>query len=378
MIASASAQETPCPRGKKVHQQEARLSNGLRYIIALCCLTLFASAAALSAETIPAGTPLEIRIQQPISSYSTRAGIKITGILISPVSEGGKILVPLGTTIQGSVTEVRRVGLGVVHETAAVEVKFDRLVLSDGTSVPIQVRITEVENARESINKKGQIQGIRSTSTLSNRTSGIVGSLAFGDPIAAIFATAGSASVLRFSVPEITLPTGTELLAQLTAPIDLPDAEARTVPPIVTTAESREQLGAVVHRLPFRTFTSGKKEIPSDLTNLVFVGSAKALESAFAASGWVIVDTLSAETTYSTIRSVAENQGYQRAPMSILVLDGKDPNYSYAKTLILSPSGITCASGPPRRLGMANQYGRPPLPTTLASVSQRRTRPSST
>ncbi|HZD45110.1 MAG TPA: LssY C-terminal domain-containing protein, partial [Acidobacteriaceae bacterium] len=310
-----------------------RLSNGLRYLIASCCLTLFAFAPALPAETIPAGTPLEIRIQQPISSYSTPAGTKITGILISPVNEGGRILVPLGTTVEGSVLSVRRVGLGFAHETAEIELRFDRLVLADHGSIPIQVRITNVENARESINKKGRIQGIRSTSTLSNRASGIVGSLAFGDPIAAIFTTAGSACVLRFSEPEITLPAGTELLAQLAIPVDLPGLEAQTVPPLVTTADGRKQLGEMVHRLPFRTFTEGKKELPSDFTNLVFIGSADALQHAFAASGWVIVDTLTAQTTYGTIRSVAENQGYRRAPMSILLLDGNAPDYAYAKTL---------------------------------------------
>ncbi len=309
------------------------MSNGLRHLIAACCLTLFASAAALSAETIPAGTPLEIRIQQPLSSYSTPAGTKISGILISPVNEGGRILVPLGTTVEGSVLSVRRVGLGFAHETAEIELRFDRLVLANAGSIPIQVRITNVENARESINKKGRIQGIRSTSTLSNRASGIVGSLAFGDPIAAIFTTAGSASVLRFSEPEITLPAGTELLAQLAAPVDLPGTEAQTVPPIVTTADGRKGLGEMVHRLPFRTVTEGKKELPSDFTNLVFIGSADALQHAFAASGWVIVDTLTAQTTYGTIRSVAENQGYRRAPMSILLLDGNAPDYAYAKTL---------------------------------------------
>jgi opacity protein-like surface antigen len=333
VIASSSSSKDAVPPAAEMHQQEARLSNGLRYLIASCCLTIFTSAAALPAETIPAGTSLEIRIQQPISSYSTSAGTKITGILISPVNEGGKILVPLGTTVEGSVLSVRRVGLGFAHETAEIELRFDRLVLADHGSIPIQIRITNVENARENINKKGRIQGIRSTSTLSNRTSGIVGSLAFGDPIAAIFTTAGSASVLRFSEPEITLPAGTELLAQLAAPVDLPGVEAQTVPPLVTTADGRKDLGEMVHRLPFRTVTEGKKELPSDLTNLVFIGSADALQHAFAASGWVIVDTLTAETTYGTIRSVAENQGYRRAPMSILLLDGNAPDYAYAKTL---------------------------------------------
>ncbi|MDQ1693636.1 MAG: hypothetical protein QOH85_1171 [Acidobacteriaceae bacterium] len=301
-------------------------------MIAGSCAHLFCVSALLAA-TLPTGTPLEIRIEQPISSYSTPAGTKISGVLIAPVNEGGSILVPLGTTIEGSVIGVRKVGLGLAHETAEIELQFDRLVLSDGTVVPVRVRITQVENARESINKKGRIQGIRSTSTLSNRTSGIVGSLSFGDPIAAIFATAGSASVLRFSEPEIALPAGTELLAQLAVPVDLPGTEAQTVAPIVTTADERQQLGQMVHRLPFRTFTEGKKELPSDFTNLAFIGSATALERAFAAAGWVIVDTLTAESTYGTIRSVAENQGYRRAPMSILLLDGKAPDYAYAKTL---------------------------------------------
>jgi opacity protein-like surface antigen len=309
------------------------LSKGLCGYIASCCLAILVSAAVLPAETIPAGTPLEIRIQQPISSYSTPAGTKITGVLISPVNEGGKILVPLGTTIEGSVVKVRRVGLGFAHETAEIELRFDHLVLSNHEPIPIQVRTTSVENARESINKKGHIQGIRSTSTMSNRASGIVGSLAFGDPIAAIFTTAGSASVLRFSEPEITLPPGTELLGQLVSPVDLPDTAKQTIPPIATSDDQRKQLGEMVHKLPFRTFTEGKKELPSDFTNLVFIGSADALTRAFAASGWVIVDTLTAQTTYGTIRSVAENQGYKRAPMSILLLDGKDPDYAYAKTL---------------------------------------------
>jgi opacity protein-like surface antigen len=307
------------------------LSTGLCRFLASWLLAC-ASAVAL-AETIPSGTPLEIRIQQPISSYSTRAGTKITGTLISPVSEGGRILVPLGATIEGSVVEIRRVGLGFAHETAQIELRFDQLVLSGQPPTPIQVRITAVENARESINKKGRIQGIRSTSTLSNRTSGIVGSLAFGDPIAAIFTTAGSASVLRFSEPEITLPAGTELLAELAAPIDLPGSETQTLPPVVDNPDGRQALGAMVHRLPFRTFTSGKKELPSDFTNLIFIGSSEALERAFTASGWVVVDDLTAETTYSTIRSVAENQGYRRAPMSVLLLNGEAPNYAYAKTL---------------------------------------------
>jgi len=117
----------------------------------------------------------------------------------------------------------------------------------------------------ESVDAQGRVQGIRSTATLSNRASGALGSLAFGDPIAAIFTTAASASVLRFSEPEISLPAGTELIAELTAPIVLPKAAPILVPPIAGTASERTHLGHLVEELPFRTYTN-KGHIPSDVT----------------------------------------------------------------------------------------------------------------
>ncbi len=303
------------------------------YKALLCCLLAPALGGLHSfADPVPVSTRLEIRLQQPISSYSTHKGTKITGVLIAPVTEGGDMLLPLGTTVEGSVVATRKVGLGVVHETARIELQFDHVVLSDGVTVPLQCRLLEVENARESVDRQGRIQGIRSTSTLSNRASGVLGSLAFGDPIAAIFTTAASASVLRFSEPEIALPIGTELIAELTAPIVLPRAEPILVPPMATTPLEKTELGQLVDQLPFRTYTD-KAHIPSDITNLIFIGSAGAVERAFAASDWVQVDSLTAESTYATIRSVAENQGYKSAPMSTLLLGGQAPTYAYAKTL---------------------------------------------
>jgi opacity protein-like surface antigen len=309
------------------------MSSGRYKALLQCCFAALAFAGLHAlAESVSVGTRLEIRLQQPLSSYATEKGTRISGVLVAPLTEGGEMLLPLGTTVEGSVVAVRKVGLGVVHETARLDLKFDRVVLSDGESVPLQCRIIEVENARETVDAQGRIQGIRSTATLSNRASGFVGSLAFGDPIAAIFTTAASASVLRFSEPEISLPAGTELIAELTGPIELPKLQPILVPPIATTPEERQELSKLVEELPFRTYTD-KSHTPSDITNLIFIGSADEVERAFAASDWVQVDSLTAESTYATIRSVAENQGYKSAPMSTLLLGGQAPAYAYAKTL---------------------------------------------
>lgn len=55
--------------------------------LALCGMPTFA-------DSVSVGTRLEIRLEQPISSYSTLKGTKISGVLIAPVTEGGDMLLP--------------------------------------------------------------------------------------------------------------------------------------------------------------------------------------------------------------------------------------------------------------------------------------------
>jgi hypothetical protein len=298
----------------------------------LCSGAIFAATQPPKTAEIPAGAILEIRLEQPIFSYSTEEGTKIRCLLIAPVKKDGKILLPIGASLEGTVVSIHGVGLGVKHETAKIDFVLDRLLLANGTWVSIKGDVTQVENAREKVDPDGTIHGIRATSTLGHRTSGMLGTLAFGDPIAAIFTTAGSSSVLRFSEPEISFPQGTEMMARLTSPVKVPLQKVDPVSAIATSHQERDTLHHLVKSLPFRTETEGSK-IPSDLTNLLFICSSGALERAFAASGWEPTDELTAQSTYSTVRSIAENQGYRRAPMSTLLLGGQKPKYAYAKTL---------------------------------------------
>ena len=132
-----------------------------------------------------------------------------------------------------------------------------------------------------------------------------------------------------------------------------------------------------MEQLPFRTYTK-KGHIPFDITNLIFIGSARAVERAFAASDWVQVDSLTAESTYATIRSVAENQGYKSAPMSTLLLGDQAPAYAYAKTLNTFSSGTTFGYGGALSTGITRTSGPPHRRTTRASGFPKRTRRLST
>src|SRR6202521_3158960 len=111
-------------------------------------------------DQVPAGQTFQIRLLQPLSSYSTKEDTRVTGILIeSPQCDGAPIF-PIGTAIEGQIRSVRKVGLGFRHETAELDIEFVRIVPNDAPPMDIRTRVLEVDNAREKV-IGGVIHGIR-------------------------------------------------------------------------------------------------------------------------------------------------------------------------------------------------------------------------
>src|SRR5260370_35741762 len=69
-----------------------------------------------------------------------------------------------GREVDGQVVAARKVGLGFIHETASLEIIFDRIVTADGSVLPIASQVVEVDNPRETV-RKGKIRGILATYT---------------------------------------------------------------------------------------------------------------------------------------------------------------------------------------------------------------------
>jgi len=282
-------------------------------------------------QGIPAGTYISVRLLQPLSSQTTKKGDKITSISINPVVVHGDILIPNGSTITGTVVEANGVGWGFKHETASLTIDWNHAILADGRDLPLHARTSEVENAQEKVNPKGKIQGIRSTGTPGYSAENAVLSLAGVDPIAYIFASASGSGVLGFAEPEILYNAGTELVLEYTQPVITSQTYPPSILPSATTTEARQQLQDFVHKLPYRTATQISNK-PSDLTNLVFIGSPEAVQRAFTAAGWLPVDELNSASTVRTIKTLSGNRVYTQAPMSMLLLDERKPLFTYSKT----------------------------------------------
>jgi hypothetical protein len=280
---------------------------------------------------VPAGWRFSIRLTQELSSYKVREGDLIHAVSITPVVVDGEILIPSGSNLEGKVGQANRVGWGFHHETASLTIDWNKATLADGRVLEIDARVFQVENAQEKVTDKGKIQGIRSTGTIGNSVENGVLTFAGIDPIAYVFATASGSAVLGFAEPEILYHAGTEMILENVRPLVTDQVYPPSIHPDADTPADREKLQAFVKELPFRTRTKGSNKV-SDLTNLVFVGSPAALQRAFTAAGWQPTDDLYAASTFRTVKTLAGNQTYTQAPMSVLLLDERPPLLTLSKT----------------------------------------------
>lgn len=307
-----------------------------RLLCALVLLISFANAApslAQQAFEVPAGTLLSVRLRQLLSSHDSEHDQRVTVDVIAPVEVDGRILLPIGARIYGHVEEARRVGVGLSREVAHIDLSFDALELPDGEQLPVRAVVAAVDNSRETVDEDGRVRGIRASASLSTTISGLVLSVGFIDPMLLGFTASSALSMFRIPESEIILPPGSELQLRLLEPVAIRDEYEYPVPRRITLSPAElETLHTLIRDLPFRT-TTPTDGTPSDLTNLLFIGDGRSLMTAFSAAGWAQTDEISGESVYGVMRAIVENQGYQEAPMSTLLLDGAAPRHTFAKTL---------------------------------------------
>jgi len=280
----------------------------------------------------PAGAQLHVRLTSAVGSYASRPGSPVRAVLIAPVIVDGATLVSAGSTLSGRVKAVTRVGLGIRHETAGLDLDFDQLTSPDGSSIPLAARVAEVDNGRERVTPNGHIHGIRATDSPSYRVSGYLRMLLPLEVHAVVTGWAIKSLIGELPEPEIYYPAGAELTLTLTGPVfasRAPEPE-QAIPQL--TDEERAGLDGLVSALPDQTFdpNSGRT---SDLTNVLLIGSEDQISTAFEAAGWTRANPASLRHRIRWIRAVAERHGDGAGPMSSLLLRDEEPDMSWEKGL---------------------------------------------
>lgn len=104
-----------------------------------------------SAAEIPAGTHLLLRMENSISSRTAKAGDGVYFRTVTPLSAGGKIVVPPGSYAQGIVTRAERGKRA--HGQAGLEIQLIMLMLANGEVITASSRTTSISSEEAS---KGQ------------------------------------------------------------------------------------------------------------------------------------------------------------------------------------------------------------------------------
>lgn len=295
--------------------------------LALIPLLAATMPAATPTANVPAGTQMHVRLATKAGSTASKAGDAVEAVVIAPVVVEGRMALPAGSKVSGKVKEARPAPNE--KERALLVIEFTELSVPGGGKRTIAAKVAEVDNARETVDADGRILGILESETLSARMDRGLERLSdkwarFGDILQAV-----KGAVVKKADPEITYEPGVELDLALTKAAEFPE---KFDEPRIASIEPVGELERLVNAQPFQT-TAEKPPKPSDITNLMYIGSKESVARVFEAAGWATAEQLSAKSGIETVAAVAENRGYKEAPMSVLLLDGKPPDMVFQKQL---------------------------------------------
>ena len=301
-----------------------------RSFILVALATIPAAPAVEACEQVPVGQTFEIRLLQPLASYTSKPHTSVRALLVESPQCDGSAVFPVGTIVEGRIQSVHRVGMGIRHETAAIHLVFDRFSSVNGESTEMQSQVVNVDNARENV-KKGVIQGVLGTQTPQGRITSRLKYLPTINPYSDWFLLAFRATFPIFPEPEIYFPAGTDMRLELTAPMHV--ANRLTVESMVGdfSPSEKDELSMMVQSIPERTFTQKGKA--ADAINLVFLGSRVQLDDSFAAAGWKDSDPASRRAAFRQFHAFLALKNYPTQPMSQQLFEGRPSDMTRQKSL---------------------------------------------
>jgi hypothetical protein len=183
---------------------------------------------------VPTGTRIPLSLINSISTKNSAEGDRVYLETVFPILANGKIVIPPGSYVMGTVTEVKRPGR--VKGRGELYLRFDSLTLPNGVTRDFRARVGSLDGTsndeldrgegkiRSAGNKGGDARTIAETTSAGTSVGAIAGSIA-GRPGmglgigAAAGAAAGLMGVLLTRGPDAVLARGTTLEMLMDRPV---------------------------------------------------------------------------------------------------------------------------------------------------------------
>lgn len=308
------------------------LLNLLR-ISALFCLAarLPAAASVLPAPLVlQPGDLIAVRLTSEVCSFHSKPGDAVSAAMLAVLDRRGRRTLFRDLWMEGELTQVRKVGYGLRNSRAAVALRFDRLYSGSAPSQPLAARLVEVDNARETVDRRGAIRGIFAGNNPGNRITSRLIRLPALNPYPDFPLLVYKLVTPFFPEPEIHFDPGAEMWLEVEQTAAIPGLHA--VPDEEFTSGEIASLSALVAGLSPRT-KDGKEAREADVVNLLILGSPDQVAEAFLQAGWLPADPITARSVARSIFAYVEERSYPSAPMSRQTLDGKPQDFSWQQTL---------------------------------------------
>jgi hypothetical protein len=169
----------------------------------------------MTEKTVPAGTRLDLKLLDTVSSAASSPGDAVKAQVNQDVVVDGKVVIPAGSTVSGTVAEAR--GLKAIGGRARLRVEFSSVELPSGET-PILAGFS----------REGKSETRRDAATIGGAAAGgaILGRIldrdhdAKGTALGAVVGgAAGTAIAAGTKGEEIIVPSGTRLALRLQAPV---------------------------------------------------------------------------------------------------------------------------------------------------------------
>lgn len=158
---------------------------------------------------VPDGTEIKVRLEEPLSSRTSRLEERVVATVAEPVLRNGRTAIPAGTEITGTVSSVQPAQRP--SKGGRLEVSFDQMTVN-GQRVGMDARVVNVEQGGLDKKRAG----------LGAVIGGVLGAVLDGKKGALIGAiVGGGGAVVASSGEEVELPAGTLLTVQLERPMNL-------------------------------------------------------------------------------------------------------------------------------------------------------------
>ena len=198
-----------------------------KLLISLALLLTSATTWAQSNLSLPAGTALKVKLENTLTTFSSKSGDPFSARVTKAVQLDGKTVIPIGTTVQGRVTRVNEPRRIAGKPTIAIFP--ETVVLPSGERFMLNASLVDTGlRGATDVNDEGQFKGAghdgKDLTEIGMATGGgmLVGGLAGGGKGLLIGGMVGATATVTHWLAKhrsTTLPAGTQLVMELNRPM---------------------------------------------------------------------------------------------------------------------------------------------------------------